>query len=467
MVRTVIHKSPQPEIQIYDYNIKDRPIIILSPRKKDNTQLLSYNFSERVDDLVGHFSFSIAGGDNNLFNEIKPMQVVKIFEGDKFPVFIGIIISKNLDCSMGNSGVSRSISFSGASIVSLIANFQLILDIRYINAIKRAATFQEDLSIRLSGFMKEGATLKQYLDATWNAFLEYTGVKVSKISSAPSNTAIYNMITQFIGSNFFEVGESEKLYIPINNSFINQNINTIVQIWRAILAQPVYELFSRVNKYGEVKVVARETPFSPLAWNLLPITNIKPEYLIDYSLNLNNNEVYSCFLAGIEGSGLSASEYVIANSGDTKKSGVSPLVTNEEKLRLYGFKLLEINFRGYKKGDNKGMPERMRELAKKMEVWFGRLDEMYSGSLTITNPFSSTEKMPSCGERIRFLGGEFYIKGAVHSFYYGGTPTISYEISRGGIYEKGVFLRTLSDLGKSGIELNNDFDIDFLNRISI
>ncbi|CEM61683.1 hypothetical protein DWQ65_02385 [Treponema phagedenis] len=471
-----IHKSPQPKIEIFDYNAPTVPAFTLSAQTHEYTQLLSYSFTESTMDLKGRFQFSIAGGDNNLFNEIQPLQIVKIYEGANTPVFIGVIANKDLSCTMSQGGVQRQINFSGMSITGLIANFQLILDIKFLSLtqIMSAETINKDMVLRINELQtKEPLKIKKFLELTWDTYLGYVGVRYLKPTAdkAPvkgkageSNKIVYDIIKNFMGNDFFEVGEAESIPVPIANTFFNQGINTVQQIWQTILAPPVYEMFSRVNEKGKTKIVVRELPFSfrengivHNRWGKLPIRKIKSPHLVDYSLRLSIDEVYTTFFAYIEGSSLSADQYIVIEQTDGDKIEKKILQVDEKKLKTYGMKMLQVAFRGYKKQTEKTetITNAMHKLSLRLRSWFGRLDEMYTGSIRIINDFS--EKQIRCGERVSFLGGEFYVRSCDHSWSYGGTPTISLQVIRGGKYNKGgEFVKVMPEMGTSNIELKFD-----------
>lgn len=452
---TTIHRSPQPKIEIFTHDAPNRPVYTLSPLSTGYTQLLDYAFSERTGDLTGSFSFSIAGGDNNLFNEIQPLHIVKIYEGAAEPSFIGIITARNLSCAMSDSGVRRRISFSGKSITSLIAEFQLILDIKFLQVLKVTDATELNIDLKIEKLNASSPlTVEQFLNITWQAYLGYTGI--AGRAKGGSNFRVYEIIKNFLGESFFEVGTAAPLPIPIANSFFNQDINTVLQIWQTILAPPVYEIFSRVNAEGMPKIVVRESPFDTEAWKALPVWTLPAELLLDYSLRLSNEEVYTAFLGYIEGSELSPDQYVIIDQSDPKKRK-ELLNIDQEKFSLYGLKMCRVGFRGYhkEKQDFVKTEDAMAKMGQRLKQWFGRLDEMYSASATIIHPFDGNgTTVPHCGQRVSFLGGEFYIQGTEHRWSYGGQATISLSLSRGGLYDiHGNFAGTLPNMGTSGIEL--------------
>lgn len=469
---TTIHRSPQPKIEIFTYDAPDQPVYTLSPLTSGYTQLLDYSFSERIGDLTGAFSFSIAGGDNNLFNEIQPLNIVKIYEGAAEASFIGIITTRHLSCAMSESGVRRRISFSGKSITSLIAEFQLILDIKFLQVLNVTDATELNIDLKIEKLNASSPlTVEQFLNITWEAYLGYTGI--AGRAKGGSNFRVYQIIKNFLGDSFFEVGTAAPLPIPIANSFFNQDINTVLQIWQTILAPPVYEIFSRVNKDGKPKIVVRESPFDSEHWKSLTAWTVPAELLIDYSLRLSNEEVYTAFLGYIEGSELSADQYVIIEQTDTGKRKKELLKIDDEKFSLYGLKMCRVGFRGYHKEKQEFVKteDAMAKMGARLQKWFGRLDEMYSANATIINPFNGNgASVPHCGQRLIFLGGEFYIQGVEHRWNYGGQATVTVSLNRGGHYDiNGNFTGTLSNMGASGIELEPAVNMQssvpsFLNR---
>jgi hypothetical protein len=69
------------------------------------------------------------------------------------------------------------------------------------------------------------------------------------------------------------------------------------------------------------------------------------------------------------------------------------------------------------------------------EYWFSRLDEMYSGTITLVTNFKDKTKNPKAGYCVSFLGGEFYVEKSEHSWNYGKTPVNRLTVSRGMVYD--------------------------------
>ena len=470
----LIQKAPSPKLIITAYNENNSTILVaqLTAFDKENNYpyLLSYAFSENTQDLTGDFNFSIAGGDNTLFDKIKPLQIIQIYEGSTYPVFTGIIKTKSLSCSMSDAGVRRSINIAGKSITSLIAEFQLILDLKYLSAGKKvglAKTVNADVELELNKLQTNSPlSIKDFLEKTWELYLKYTGINKPQTqgvgaindTAGVSNVLVYDIIRTYMDTSFFEVGKAETLPMPIVNTFINQGINTVLQMWQCILAPPVYEIFSRVNNEGKSRVVVRETPFDSASWDSLPIRHIKSNELLEYTLHLSDDEIYTIYLAYLEGSQLSADQYIVIESADANKQGDNIFAVDEEKFKIYGQRMCQVTFKGYEKDktDN-SIAHTMSKYSQRLKNWFSHLDEMYMGSITIVNDFNNKEnKKLKAGNRVKFLDGEFYIRGVEHSWDYGGNPIISLQIIRGGIYKDGNFIRKLPEMGTTGIELKYD-----------
>ena len=463
-----LHQSPTPEIRIYRYKLNLKKVewqfTLSCKQEKDNYPcLLSYSFSESVGDLIGQFSFTIAGGNNNLFDKILPLDIVEIYEEPNQPVFVGVVSAKSISCSMSGGRINRNISVTGKSISSLIAEFQLILDFKFLasgNRAKDAGVLNQEVIDALASLQKtSGLSIAEYLKKTWELYLKFTGITDSNGNGKAglSNIAVYNIITQFMGNDFFEVGRTEKIPMPIANTFFNQNVNTALQMWQCILAPPVYEIFSRVNDKGATRIVVREAPFDAEAWDALPIKTINTGLLTNYTLHRSNDEIYTVYLAYLEGSQLNADQYIIIDVADTASKNESAMVLDESKFNLYGLRMCQVNFRGYdvSKDKDNAVRKTMHKYSKRLKAWFSRLDQMYMGNINMINNFAESKKI-RCGERVKFLGGEFYVRVVGHSWTYGGTPTISLQVSRGAEYSKGNFTGELKDLGTTRVEFKSE-----------
>jgi hypothetical protein len=447
------HQSPNPKLEIYIKDNPDRAEITYYPDPRAGvwSKLLNYTFSESTDDLEGMFSFSVENDEINrtegktVYDLIPVRSVVKIYEGGEKPAFIGIIRSRQIKKTMTSRGIKKSVIFSGKSIISCIAEYTLSLDVR-IQGIADSMSRNKELTDKLA---RDGLTIKDFMKETWEHFK-----KVSE-NAGVSTAGIADIINKFIGGGdpdtFIKVtGEGQKLRYNVACVFYNAADNVIADVWRNILPKKVYEFFSRCEG-GEPKIIARQMPFEPEDWSSLDIYMISPISLIAYDMMQSDNEVYTVFASYIIGSAMEKEFYMAVNqTGDD-----STVEYDKEKQKFYGFKPLELYFNGYDRQGNAGdkkkpdLTESMKSLNKMARYWYSRLDEMYSGSITVITDFNKPKNNPRAGCRAGFMGGEFYINQADHSWNFGGTPTIKLTVSRGMIYDNGKM-----KAGKEGVIKN-------------
>jgi hypothetical protein len=435
-----------------------------------STNLLSYTFSEGVDDLAGSFTFSVENEmikktseseGKSLFDLIPLRSIVNIYEDDEdYPVFRGIIRKRHNGAAMTAQGVKKSTIFSGKSIISCVTDFMVSLDIRIPNVSDATAmtkTLQSDLG-------EENMPVESFMKKTWDYFRQVSD-NVAK-SSGLVNGRLLDIIDnkEYIGEDFIKVTGSEtSLQYPVATMFYNQNNNYITDVWRNILPKPAYELFTRFDeeKKGPV-IMARQTPFgnpdSGGDWlNLKPYT-IDAASLTGYELEQSDEEVYTAFASYVIGSPKAKEFYQITSQTD------DTMQVNADKSAIYGFKLLSVSFLGFDRMSNGDDPTQrsnklttaLEKLNKKTEYWFSRIDEMYSGTITLVTSFKKVEKEgekvsinPRVGSRALFLGGQFYIEKTEHSWNYGRTPTNRLTVSRGMVYDAdGKITEAIPDIGK-------------------
>ncbi|GHU22200.1 hypothetical protein FACS1894172_15220 [Spirochaetia bacterium] len=428
----VTRQSPDPRLEVYDLE-SDQPFLIYVAKKTgkgpESTALQSYTFSQSVYDIIGTFSFSVeldefgSGSDReSVFEKVKIRNVVKIYEGGDNPVFIGIIRKKRFANAMSSSGVQRNITFSGNSILSCINDLVISLDPKIMD-VPDAETETEKLTMDLVDITTALDFMKQVYD-------RFTGFKVA--GKAIMNSAMQKAIEKFcngIGS----VLTSDKditLYYNIACAFFNQGENRIVDVWKMILPEPVYEMFGYCDRQGQPRIQVREVPFSD-GWGSLTKTKILYELLISYELSKSDEEVYTFFNSYLEGMALNPDQYATLAAYD----GKNPTIVSTDKVDIYGYRPLEVRFRGFDRKQNleedklNGIQEEIKAFNEKVSGWYGNLDELATGSIQMVNVYGRDVPLP--GERVEFAGGEFYVTGCEHTWHYGNTPTITLSVSRG------------------------------------
>jgi hypothetical protein len=424
-------QAPTPKLEIFTKGNPGTPDFTYThdPKAGEWSKLLEYEFIESIDDLEGSFTFSVENegiGGDTIFGQIPKRSVVKIYEGGVKPVFIGIIRHFQVEAAMTAQGPKRKITFSGKSITSCIVEYTVSLDVRIHNVADPT-----DKNIKLTDKLaRDGLTINDFMKETWEHFKE-----VSE-DNGISTTGIADVINKFIGGpdKFIKVlGTEKELRYNVACIFYNAGNNVIADVWRNILPDPVYELFSRCED-GEPKIIARQVPFEPGDWSGMDLYEISPISLIAYDLHQSDEEVYTAFASYIIGSVMRKQFYMATGQENDNDSVV---VHDTEKQAIYGFKPLEAAFNGYDRqgnmnGEKRGeLKEALKGLNEMLKDWYSRLDDMYFGSLTICTDFNNPETNPRAGCRAWFLGAEFYINSAHHSWQFGGTPTIKLAISRG------------------------------------
>jgi hypothetical protein len=439
------HQAPDPKLEIFKPGNtgKNSPDITYSADLDASaySKLLGYVFSESVDDLEGSFSFTVENEDvdkdgKTAFDSIPNRSVVKIYEGDlEKPVFVGILRRRHIGAAMTSQGVKRTVTFMGKSIISCIAEYAVSLDVR-IQGVGDAVSKTKTLTSKL---VDGAATIKDFMRISWEHFKEVS--ETAGISTKGIAAIIQNFIGDF--DKFVTVsGSNQSIFYNIASAFYNESNNLIADIWRNILPKPVYEIFSYCDN-GEPKIMARQVPFGGPEgggdWNNLNLYIISPISLVSYELNQSDEEVYTTFMSYVAGSARDRKFYMAVN-----QSGDDDIAVHDiEKQKIHGFKPLEISFIGYdrqgnaRNKDDETLRKALKELNELAAYWYSRLDDMYSGDITICTDFNKPDTNPRVGHRAKFMGGEFYINRTDHRWNFGGTPTIKLSVSRGMIYDNG------------------------------
>jgi hypothetical protein len=455
---------PNPKVEIFKSEDPGNAYLTYEGLTENGvlSELLGYTFSEGVDDLQGAFSITVENekiaADLMTFDAVPLRGIVKIYEADKGrPAFIGIIKQKRMKFSMTNQGPKRTIMFSGKSVIAAVSEYAVTTDLRisFVDPEAKSKQITGELS-------RNDLTIKGFMKKTWEDYLTQ-----GEENGFPS-TGIKKIIDNFIGSidDFISGDDDRTLKYNITGAFYSEGNNNIDQLWRNVLPQPVYEIYAYCDRdAGKPMIKAREVPFGfqetkNQDWHNLDIYEIDPLDLIDYDVSQSDDEVYNVFISYLIGSSREQEFYIAVKRGQ----GYKPEMDGE-KIALYGFRPLQISFRGYDRQgvekDSDKLNDGLMELDQEAKYWFGRLDEMYNGTITLITDFklddNNEDRNPRIGCRAGFLGGEFYITKADHRWTYGGTPTITLTISRGMKYKNGYQVSgkagVLPDVGKRFKEL--------------
>lgn len=407
--------------------------------------LQSYQFSESVNNFSGSFSVTIYENIDNtseecIFSKVKNLDVVLIYEDSrakennlekKNPVFIGVVHNKQIQSMISNGQVSRSTTISGSGIYSLVGELSVSLDLHTLTGINA-----KEVQTEFTSSISTVKNYKQFVEKLWECF-----IGISKKVSSSNVKSTNSIFIETILAHFTELGNqgitgiididgSKETKYPVAASFWVQSVNNFSDMLRSLFPSNVYEIFGRVDEYGKPKIIIREMPFSSSEWSNLRMTGIDPVYLTGYSVSQSDSEVYNAFLAYIEGSSEDPSKYATLSAIENK------IAKNQEKMQKYGYRPLQVNFRGYdisKEKDNKSS-NTISDCTKKMEDWYGCLDELYSGTINLVR--GAGDSLPRVGEKVKFIDFEFYVTDKSHSWNYGGPVNVTLNVSRGASYSK-------------------------------
>lgn len=424
--------------------------------------LQSYNFSRSINNLDGSFQVqikeSVTSSDNLFMDLVKPLDIVKIGETKDRIDFIGVVTAVSFGATAANN--SKYLNVSGYSVEYLFNVFNISLDVTnmaYINNDR----FNNEIITQLSKNQGEGAlSIESALTTIYKYFVdmakEYKGV---------SNIVMADLLDKEFGTAFsdkFNIGylnntkkqNDNNFYLPISSNIITGNTVNFMTYIKNLLPSPVYEIFSTINKNGKPKIIIRKIPFSNKDFAALKNTNIPPELVTDYTFTKNCENVYTAFFSYVEGSVKSADFYQKINATDQGYA----TARNEDKIHIYGYKPLTVNFIGFKNQStdsgeekvNQDITVKFNELDEDLKKWFGKLDEMYNGDVTIVNIISNDN--PKIGETVTLCGGTFYVTEENHTWRFGSAGTINYKFERGGKYVDGEF-HELTGISKPYSEL--------------
>ena len=446
----------------YTGRIVENPLLGEVGALKNKDLLQSYSFELSKSDVSGSFSITLFPGGEDLNEIIDVLDIVEIYESSlesnlrKFdesnkkvydandkPVFVGIIKEKKYVSQATDGGVVRRFNISGIAATGLVSQFYLNLDTTAMAMTKQINSVSElNKTLAAQLLRKPGSDLplKEAVKTIWEKFVE--------IADQCGTPAIENMIKSTIGASpdlIFDIDDSAFRY-PLACIFNGEQTQNFYDLIDGLLPEPVYEKFAYMDSDKKImRIKIRKVPFSESEWKNIRATTIKSTEVKNFSLSQSDREVYTVFFTYLNG--YPKDEAFLMRIATLEENKSNPtLVWNEEKYKVYGYRPLVAHFIGYglpndtKEGDDTATPDALQETSKEMKEWFGKLDEMLSGSITLAMTYGKTKPiMP--GEKISFLGCEFYVEGISHSWTYGNNGDITLSVSRGGDYSNGIFAR--------------------------
>lgn len=404
--------------------------------------LQSYSYSRSANSFSGDFSLTVKDNSDNegtgFLDQIDTLDVVYIYEnGGEIPDFIGLVTNVSYNANAAN--FQKILTISGKEVSYLFEYLTMSLD---ATAMAYIGDFiQQDAQnniLKLS--MENNVSIKQAVISIFNDFCRLGTDKASGLT----NVQVINMIKVIYGEDFIEDG-NENFRYPISSNFYTDSTINILSYIRNLLPENVYEIYGTLIN-GKPKLRIRENPYSGDKWLSLEYFDLKNhvDIITNYTVTRSIEEVYNVFFSYIEGSPLDPSFYNKKAAADKDGYG-GEIQSIPDKIKKYGYKPLLCNFIGYKSNDkDQKLNKTFQELNTKLKNWYGNLDDMYDLSIGIVNTHDIKQKV---GDKIKFLGGEFYIAGETHNWQYGQNPRINYDCTRGGVYDiKGNFLEKIKNI---------------------
>jgi len=454
------YQAPQPEVVIYHPDKTGKPIRFDTLNR---TALQSYNFSTSINDEKGKFSLTFYPDDENvpfgeetLFDEIQVMDIVEIYETNNHfiqkphsemgittpnilikevvPTFTGVIREKKFVSQITGDSARRKFVVTGHSIVGLVHEFFINLDIQASVITKQLANNRElEKQFTIQFIQNDNAPLKvsDVIKKIWKSFIDLSS-RYDKLSTPK----IAEYIKTWIGDEdvLFCVDDTVFHY-PIASIFKGETTQTFYNIIAGIIPKPVYEVYPYMDRsIGKMRLMIREVPFDEAAWKKLDAKVINPGTVKAFELSQNDKEVYTVFFSYLAGYPVQEDKAVIlAAQGVTEDP---KLTEDKKKYGVYGYRPLFVTFNGYGRADGTEDTEtgdRLQKLNERLKNWYANKEKMFSGSITMETDLNAD--MPQAGEKISFLGGEFYVIDTEHNWNFGGSPETRITVDRGGDYD--------------------------------
>jgi hypothetical protein len=392
----------------------------------EQADLLAYNFSESVRGVNCPFTIQLTARADakgqTWFDKVQPRDLVIISEFGKNR-YAGFVDDVRYSSSMTEQGPQRSVVVVGNGIAYLLQSYKFVLDLKILAAfaLPSAESAQKAFMAALSMEQGKGAKVRSILEQTYSAY--YTLLQRIKSAMGITTFGMKGVLDKYMDFGN-ELSEDVVLQYPISVSMFRTGDNGLWDVWEQLLNPPYYELFGRwnweLNKYA---LVFRKTPFNPGDWSRLPISRISNTLLTGYDVSNDNRNVYTFYLALLPGSQIDRGLAEVLSAGTA--------VIDQKKFAIYGYRPLIAEFRFFDTSEVDNFVNAkvtMNQISRELYYWYKPNEEFYAGTLTF---MTMNDPYPRIGERLAFLGGEFYIEQTSRSWSAMGKMTTRLDISRG------------------------------------
>jgi hypothetical protein len=275
--------------------------------------------------------------------------------------------------------------------------------------------------------------LEEAIKKIWEDF-----VKLSNQCEEISNPGIYKILEKWAG-DFFDIDEKITLHYPLGCVFDAKTARGFFDIVESVVPYQVYEKFAYMDRpTGAMRIKIRECPFDKDEWAKIGYGEIPIRLVKSFDIEQNDKEVYTVFFSYLNGYPVQENKALVLSTQTHKNKSAPALEHDKEKYSMYGYRPLLVHFIGYGKAegeDDMSTEGKLQKLNQRLKDWYGNIELMYNGQITMSTDLSMD--MPQAGEKISFIGGEFYVSAAEHRWAYKGNPETVLTISRGGVYSEG------------------------------
>ena len=249
--------------------------------------LLSYSYTESRRSVDAPFTLSLTPEEDlNGLTWIDKIATFDLVYIEEFGIvrYCGIVHRIRYSARMREEGPERTIMVEGNGFGELLKMFQLVMDVKLF--IGKPAEI-DDLISR-SEFITEGG--KSLEDA-----IKWYYANFKKIAAERNNkrSVLDLLLEKYLG---FKIDKNCETFLPICQSMYQTGVNTIWDIFRKIVPDPMYELFGNWDiEEKKYVITARQNPFSGSDWSKLPSYKINPTTLKEYNVGYDDSETYTVF----------------------------------------------------------------------------------------------------------------------------------------------------------------------------
>ncbi len=394
-----------------------------------SNDLISYQFSETLATINSGFSLGLVprlfDDGESWLEKIKIYDLVFIYEFGELR-YGGYVKGLQYTARISGDGKpSRKVSVTGGSFGELLATFQLVLDL----VLYQGSTVAEAASVQLSAVLAAELDENNNIGDLFKIIYDHFMNLAMAVGLEGVNIGIKPLLDNFLDFDSGISSELKAIY-PMALSLYNVGANNVWQILSNLLFPPVNELFGRWNYLrGKYEIVFRRTPFEPEDWKTLLWIEIPSIIITDHDIGKSNEEIFTFYLGELSGSGISRNLAIVSGESTGKN-----YIVDHDRWSKYGFRPMYVEFKYFNRDrDSAGAAALMRSVSEMLKRWFEHNDEFYSGTLTImtSGDRKYMNRNPRIGEKIKFLGGEFYLETSDHSWEFEGPMVTKLTITRG------------------------------------